>query len=353
MTDVFSHPWLGGLFADDDIAACFSGASTVTYMLAVEAAYARALGQVGHIAPDIADRAAQRIQTVEIDVKDLRAGTAKDGVVVPSLVAAIKEELPVELHPAIHNGMTSQDVIDTALVMSLKSVVQILISRLTKVLDGIGDLVDTFGDAPLLGRTRMQAAIDMRVCDRLAAWRNPLMAHHARLVCMSSRVLVVQLGGAVGNRATFKGQGAQIAPLMASELGLSGSDISWQADRSSLAEFANCLSLISGALGKIGTDVTLMAQQGVDEISLSGGGASSAMPHKQNPILAELLVTLARYNAVQLSGMHQALVHEQERSGAAWMLEWMVLPQMCVTTARALAATHELLGQICSIGKTA
>ena len=85
------------------------------------------------------------------------------------------------------------------------------------------------------------------------------------------------------------------------------------------------LSQISGSLGKIGQDICLLAQAG-DEIALEGGGKSSAMPHKQNPVLAELLVTLARYNATQISGMHHALIHEQERSGAAWTLEWMILP---------------------------
>ena len=93
-----------------------------------------------------------------------------------------------------------------------------------------------------------------------------------------------------------------------------------------------------------------MAQQGLDEIKLSGGGGSSAMPHKQNPILAELLVTLARFNATQISGMHQALVHEQERSGSAWALEWMILPAMLHCTTRGLSAAQELLAQVETIG---
>jgi 3-carboxy-cis,cis-muconate cycloisomerase len=96
----------------------------------------------------------------------------------------------------------------------------------------------------------------------------------------------------------------------------------------------------------MGMDISLMTQQGVDEMRLRGGGASSAMPHKQNPILAELLVTLSRYNAVQLGGMHQALIHEQERSGASWALEWMILPAMLYCTTRGLSAAQELLAQV-------
>jgi 3-carboxy-cis,cis-muconate cycloisomerase len=92
-----------------------------------------------------------------------------------------------------------------------------------------------------------------------------------------------------------------------------------------------------------------MAQQGIDEVTLTGGGGSSAMPHKQNPILAELLVTLARFNATQVAGMHHALVHEQERSGAAWALEWMILPQMAQATARSLSVASEICRKITSI----
>ena len=93
-----------------------------------------------------------------------------------------------------------------------------------------------------------------------------------------------------------------------------------------------------------------MSQQGIDEVELSGGGGSSAMPHKQNPVLAELLVTLARFNATQVPAMHDAMVHEQERSGAAWSLEWMILPQMAQATARSLTAGNEICQSISRIG---
>ena len=93
-----------------------------------------------------------------------------------------------------------------------------------------------------------------------------------------------------------------------------------------------------------------MALQGIDESVLEAGGGSSAMPHKSNPILAELLVTLARFNATQAAGLHHSLVHEQERSGAAWMLEWMILPSMSLATGRALTAATSLINSISDIG---
>jgi 3-carboxy-cis,cis-muconate cycloisomerase len=95
--------------------------------------------------------------------------------------------------------------------------------------------------------------------------------------------------------------------------------------------------------------VALMAQGG-NEIALAGGGGSSAMPHKRNPVAAEALTALARFNATQLSGMHQALVHEQERSGAAWTLEWLLLPQMVTATAGALRLALDLAGRVETLG---
>ena len=120
--------------------------------------------------------------------------------------------------------------------------------------------------------------------------------------------------------------------------------------RESVTEYASFLSLVSGTLGKVGQDISLMSQQGIEEISMSRGGGSSAMPHKQNPVAAELLVTLARFNATQVSAMHHAMVHELERSGAAWALEWMILPQMAMATARALTVAIDLSQNITRLG---
>jgi 3-carboxy-cis,cis-muconate cycloisomerase len=134
-------------------------------------------------------------------------------------------------------------------------------------------------------------------------------------------------------------------------LGLQGRP-QWHNQRDGIVEFGTTLSLISGSLGKFGQDVALLAQIG-GEIRISGGGGSSAMPHKQNPVAAETLVTLARFNATQISGLYQAMIHEQERSGGAWMLEWLILPQMVLATGAALLIAQRLLGQIDRIGEQA
>ena len=137
-------------------------------------------------------------------------------------------------------------------------------------------------------------------------------------------------------------KGPAVARRVADKLDLGLPERSWHSQRDGIGELADWLALVTGSLGKIGQDVALMAQTRSTKSALSGGGASSAMPHKQNPVKAEVLVTLARYNAALLGGMHRRMVHEQERSGAAWTLEWLVLPQMLMATGAASGSRLEL-----------
>lgn len=349
MSDVFDHPWLGGLFSDTETAAIWSPDRQIAHMLAFEAAFSRALGSVGGIPAETSESVAQKIETFEPDMDALRTGTARDGVVVPDLVRQLRHAIGGD-PKAIHSGATSQDVIDTALALTLKDVNALLDNRITSLLNALKNLQVRFGNAPLMGRTRMQAAMSITAKDRVLTWSDPLEQHCERLNRLSPTVQRLQLGGAVGDRAALAPHGDAIAKDMADRLSLGNSSKAWHSTRDAIADYANLLSLVSGTLGKMGQDICLMAQQGIDEIAMQGGGGSSAMPHKQNPVLAELLVTLARFNATQLAGMHQSLVHEQERSGAAWALEWMILPQMTQATARSLSAAVEICRSISRIG---
>ncbi|WP_180897719.1 3-carboxy-cis,cis-muconate cycloisomerase [Martelella soudanensis] len=332
---VFDDPWLCGLFGDGEIAAIWSHERRRSHMLAFEAAWARALGACGLADAGTAERAAAAILAAHVDDGDIRAGTAVDGVPVLALVRALKA---VAGETAVHTGSTSQDVIDTALALTLKETSALIAARISTLSDALAGLESRFGGNRLMGRTRMQVATEITAADRIAAWREPLADHAERLAALRPRVERVQVGGAAGDRKALGDKAQAVTDHVALSLGLHPTARSWQARRDGIAEYAGFLSLVSGTLGKIGQDIALMAQQGIGEIALSGGGGSSAMPHKQNPVLAELLVTLARFNAVQVSGMHQAMVHEQERSGAAWSLEWMILPQMAAATARSLSA---------------
>ncbi len=342
----FEHPWLSGLFGDAEMSAVWSAEKSLSHMLAFEAAWSLANGRAGRFDLGAAEAAAAAIRGAAIMPKDLAEGTGRDGVPVPALVKALKAIAPEE---AVHKGATSQDVVDTALALTLRDCSDLLEARLIRLGAALDDLARRFGNAPLMGRTRMQAALPIRAGDRIASWRGIVSDHLDQVAALRAGAERVQIGGAAGDRAALGDQADEIVADVAEELGLAVAP-SWQTNRTGITAYASFLSSLSGGLGKIGTDVALMAQQGVGSIALSGGGGSSAMPHKQNPVLAELLMTLARFNATQVAAMHHAMVHEQERSGSAWSLEWMVLPQMAMATGRGLTAATEICERVERMG---
>jgi 3-carboxy-cis,cis-muconate cycloisomerase len=345
-TSAFDHPFLSGLLGDSEVGAYFSVEADVRAMLAFEAALAKVEATQGVISADAAGRISAVCSEFAPDILSLRTATARDGVVVADLVRQLRDAVGGDFAKSVHVGATSQDVIDTSLMLRMKAVALVFSTRLSAVVDLFDQLDRSFGADALMGRTRMQAAIPITVSDRLRAWSAPLQAYIDRLTEQS---FPLQFGGAVGTLEKLGDKAAEVRADLAQELGLAD-ERQWQSQREPVADFANLLSLISGSLGKFGQDIALLAQAG-EEIELAGGGGSSAMAHKQNPVAAEALVALARFNATQLAGVHQSLVHEQERSGSAWTLEWLILPQMVMATAASLRLAHELAANIRRIGR--
>lgn len=345
----FEDGLYGALFGDPETAAVFSEERAIARWNRVEAALTRAC-RTSALVPEDAARA---IEAALVDFRPdgaaLAEATVRDGLPIPAYVRALRERVGEGHAHYVHLGATSQDILDSALALALREVNQSLSARLRDVIAALDSLDRRFGRMPLLARTRMQAALAVTVGARIGAWRAPLVRQRALLDGLRPRIEVVSCGGPVGDRRGWHGKGETVAAAMAEALDLGDYGV-WHTARDGLGEYAAWLAGVSASLGKIGGDVALMAQQGIGEIRLSGGGGSSAMAHKHNPVTAEILLALARFNAAQLGAFAQALVHEQERSGVSWSLEWMVLPQMCVTTgaglrlALRLAESVEVMG---------
>jgi 3-carboxy-cis,cis-muconate cycloisomerase len=344
----FDHPYLSGLLGDEEIGAQFSAAADIRGMLDFEAALAQAEAKTGLLTSEEAQRISTVCRSFVPDMARLKDGTARDGVVIPELIRQLRDAIGGDAGKKLHFGATSQDVIDTSLMLRLKTVSEIIVSRLKALSQALSVVDESFGKNTLMGHTRMQAAIPITVSDRIATWAQPLIRHQRRLTTFAGAGFAIQFGGAAGTLEKLGDKGLEIRAEMAKLLDLTDTS-QWQSQRDGIVEFAGILAMISGSVGKIGQDIALLAQGG-SEISLAGGGGSSAMPHKQNPVAAETLVALARFNAVQISGLQQAMIHEQERSGNAWMLEWMMLPQMVMATGAALRLSLELAGNIRQLG---
>ncbi len=339
---------LAGLLGDDEIAAYFSPGAEIAQFAAFEAALAAAEAGEGMI-PQAAAKAIAEA-SFEPDLAEIRSAAVRDGVPTIAFVRQLRAAVGSPHAEYVHFGATSQDLLDTGLVLRLKAVLERLEQRLRNLLGSLKLLSARFGDRALMGRTRMRNALPITAGARIGGWTLPLARHLDRLDEMRPRLLVLQFGGAVGTLDKFDAKGAAVAKRLAQALGLGLPVASWHTQRDNLAECASWLSLVSGTLGKFGQDVLLMAQDAVGEIVLEGGGGSSAMPHKDNPVRAEVLVALARHNATLLPAMHQALVSEQERSGSALTLEWLTLPQLAIGCGAALRTAIELAGSIRQMG---
>lgn len=347
---MFEHAFLGNLLGDEAVAEAFSGAAFLAHFRQYEIALTQALVSTGMIGPDSGAAVIAGCRTFAPDMEKIRLASVTDGVPVPEFVRQLKAHIGAQHQPDVHKGVTSQDLMDTALALVLQKLNRVFDQDIKGLQNELEKLNLAHGRNQLMGRTRMQAALQIRVGDRISAWKTPLERHATRLEMVGPAVCILQLAGAVGTNHVFGDKTDAIAQEMAASLGLRCVSTQWHTGRDNVADYANWLSMMTGTLGKIGQDVALMAQQGPDDIMLADGGRSSAMPHKQNPIAAETLVTLARFNAVQLSAMHHALVHEQERSGSAWALEWMILPRMVEATACSLKTAIRLAGQVIRMG---
>ena len=345
MKATLPYPVLQALVGDEEVGAFFSNEAELAAMLWVEAALAEAEAKIGLIGEEAASRIGETCRSFEADWDKLAEGLARDGVIVPEFVKQLRAAVGEPHAKSVHVGATSQDVIDTALVLRLKGIVETLDRRLDALIHSLDGLNRRDGSVRLMAHTRMQQALPFTAADKIDTWIQPLERHRAALQALAPRLLVVQLGGPVGTRGELKGHGDAVADALAESLGL-GLAPSWHSQRDRIGEFGAFLSLLTGTLGKIGQDVALMAQNEVGEVRLATGGGSSAMPHKSNPVPAEVLVTLARFNAGLLGTLHQARVHENERSGSAWTLEWMVLPQMVVSSAAALSKAQALAASL-------
>ncbi len=327
------------LFGDAELAAIFSDERFVRELLRVEGALARVQGERGIIPRAAAENIGTACESMRVDLEELQRGVQQDGFPIVALVKQIQAHVGSADAAYVHWGATTQDIMDTALVLQLRAGLTILETRLQQVSRALAGLTARHRHTLMAGRTHSQQALPITFGFKVATWLAPLLRHYERLKELKPRVLVVQFGGAVGTLAALGDKGVDVQNALAQELGLNVALLPWHTQRDSLAEVANWLSLVSASLAKLAQDIILLTQTEVGEVreaeDVSRGG-SSTMPQKRNPVVSELVIASARTNASLLSSMHHALIQEHERATHGWQLEWLTLPQMFGRTASAL-----------------
>nr|WP_294980496.1 3-carboxy-cis,cis-muconate cycloisomerase [uncultured Pseudomonas sp.] len=336
-------------FTQPAMRAIFSDHGRVQGMLDFEAALARAEARVGVIPASAVASIAAACRAELYDFDALAQAICSAGNSAIPLVKALGKRIAAEDADAeryVHLGATSQDVMDSGLVLQLRAAIELLESDLARLADVLAIQAKAHAGTPMVGRTWLQHATPVTLGMKIAGWLGAITRHRQRLNELKPRLLCLQFGGASGSLAALGEQGFAVAGALAEELNLQLPEQPWHTQRDRLVEFASLLGLIAGSLGKLGRDLSLLMQTEAGEVfepSAPGKGGSSTMPHKRNPVGAAVLIGAATRAPGLVSTLFAAMPQEHERSLGLWHAEWESLPELCCLVSGALQQALSLV----------
>ena len=322
-------------FTARDMRDVFCDQGRVQAMLDFEAALARAEARVGMIPSSAVAPIEAACSAGLYDFAALGEAIATAGNSAIPLVKALGKQIAAtdaEAERYVHLGATSQDVMDSGLVLQLRRALELIESDLAQLGQVLASQARQYATTPLAGRTWLQHATPVTLGMKIAGWLGAVTRSRQRLAELKPRVLVLQFGGASGTLAALGEQAMPIAQALAEELQLTLPEQPWHTQRDRVVEFGAVLGLIAGSLGKLGRDVSLLMQTEAAEVfepSAPGKGGSSTMPHKRNPVGAAVLIGAATRVPGLLSTLFSAMPQEHERSLGLWHAEWETLPEIC------------------------
>lgn len=333
-------------FYAEEINQLFSDENTVVQMLRVEAALAQAQAELKIIPQEAAEVISESCTPEFIDVDKLKAEVRLGGNAAIPLVQQLTKLIKIKNFEAakyVHLGATSQDIIDTASVLAIKEYLDWITEKLVQLDIALVRLTEDHLETIMIGRTLLQQAKPITFGFKTAGWLTAIKRSRKRIEVVKGEVLQLQLGGAVGGgNANITTEVQEKTALI---LGLKTS-FSWQSNRDTVNELASVLGILSGSLGKIAKDVSLLMQTEVAEVfegAEEGKGGSSTMPHKRNPVTSALILSNSARTPQLVATMLASMVQEHERSAGYWHAEWETLTQLMGLTAGSLEKTVNLI----------
>ncbi|MFI8481003.1 3-carboxy-cis,cis-muconate cycloisomerase [Pseudomonas sp. NPDC078700] len=337
-----SNQLFDAYFTQPAMRAIFCDQGRVQGMLDFEAALARAQGRVGLIPATAVGPIEVSCKANHFDFAALAQAITIAGNSAIPLVKALGKRVAsenVEAERYVHLGATSQDVMDSGLVVQLRGAIELLEPALQALGDALAQQAQRHADTPMAGRTWLQHATPVTLGMKLAGILGAISRHRQRLSELKPRLLCLQFGGASGSLAALGDQAWPVSEALADELGLNLPDQPWHTQRDRLVEFASWLGMLAGSLGKLGRDLSLLMQTEAGEVfepAAPGKGGSSTMPHKRNPVSAAVLIGAATRAPGLVATMLSAMPQEHERSLGLWHAEWESLPELCCIVSGAL-----------------
>ncbi|MEB8340769.1 class-II fumarase/aspartase family protein [Streptomyces endophyticus] len=336
--DMFGTPAMRAVFADT---------AYVQRIIDTETALARVQAKVGVIPDAAAQDITRKANFEDLDLERLRTETEIVGYPVLPVVKQVGDQCG-DAGRYLHWGATTQDIMDTAVMLQCKEGVSLLQEQLDSVRTALRELAAEHEDTVTAGRTHLQHALPVTFGFRCAVWLSALDRHAERLEQARERALMVQFGGAAGTLASLGDgpEGLQVRAALAAELGLKDPSITWHVARDGLVELVSLFAAVGGTLGKIAWDVMMMCSSEFGELAepfVPGRGASSTMPQKRNPISSELMFAAAKLLRDKSSTMLDAMMQDFERATGPWHLEWATVPEAFLLVASSLHQAHFML----------
>jgi 3-carboxy-cis,cis-muconate cycloisomerase len=341
-------PLLAPMLSSAAMRAACDDVAYLQNMLDFEAALARAEAAAGVIPKRAAGAIAAACKAGSFDLPALAEAATRSGNLAIPLVKALTADVAradSEAARYVHWGATSQDVIDTATMLTLRAGIDALLADLGRAIAGFAKLARQHRDTPMVARTWLQHALPMPFGLKLAGYAAALARSRRRLIRLRGESLALQFGGAAGTLAALGDKGLLVAEKLAEGLKLPLPDAPWHSHRDRIAEAASVLAIVSGSCGKIARDVSLMMQTDVAEAfepSGEGRGGSSTMPHKRNPVASASALAAATLAPNLAATIFAAQVGDHERSAGPWHAEWPTLPALLLVTSGALAAIVDI-----------
>jgi 3-carboxy-cis,cis-muconate cycloisomerase len=322
---------LAPVWAGTPVAEATGDAAFLQAMLDAEAALARSQGMLGQAPRAAGDAVTAAARAEDFDLRGIAVRARAGGNPVIPLVADLTAAVPADAAAFVHRGATSQDILDTAIMLVASRTVAMLLEDLRRTADVLARLAAEHRQTPMAGRTLTQHAVPTTFGLKAAGWRSLVLDSADRLTALR---LPAQLGGAAGTLAAFEalagapGSGVELTEAFAGELGLAAPELPWHVLRTPIADLAAALAFAVGALGKIAADVLVLSRTEIGEVAEGGAGVSSAMPHKANPVRATLIAAAARQAPPLAAVLFGALAAEDERPAGAWHAEWQTLREL-------------------------
>lgn len=345
---VFDMLALQHLWSTEQLRQIFSEEQRVQKWLDFEAALAKAQAGLGIIPQQAADAIAASAKIENIDIEQM-AGEIRR--IKHSLVPMLKQ---LQQHAGkegewVHYGATTQDVLDTGMILQLKDAHAVFMQELRAIGRELARLAKTHRDTVMVGRTHGVQALPITFGHKCAIWLDEVSRHYQRMQECEPRVFVGMLVGAVGTQASLGPKAREVETRTLEALGLGVPTISWAPARDRVTEYANLLAIIGATMSKIGNELFNLQRNEfaeTEEAFTDGKLASSTMPHKRNPTAAENVAGLSRSLRYNAAMMVEAMVQEHERDGIAWKTEWKALPECCLIAGAILQQTTKLLGGV-------